>query len=95
MNVTTTTKTISATHQAVTDFMRANQHVLGNLWARWQDEKAHEDINDYGAALAKKFPEGWKLLKTTKRPFGVVVAIGDQEWTIKVAARSMEWNRTK
>ena len=39
------------------------------LYERWQDEKAHEDINDYLKALQKTIPQAYKM---TKRPFGVV-----------------------
>lgn len=81
--------------KTIETFVSANQNLLGNLWARWQDEKEYEEINDYGAAIAKEFPEGWKLLKTSKRPFGVTVQIEQEHWQISVTGRSMGWKRIK
>ena len=41
------------------------------LYDRWQDEKGYEDFNEYTNAMMKKMPDGAKLIKGTKRPFGV------------------------
>jgi hypothetical protein len=41
------------------------------LYDRWQDEKGYEDFNEYANAMMKKMPDGAKLIKGTKRPFGV------------------------
>lgn len=76
-------------------FIEETHETLGRLWARWQDEKQYEDINDYGAVIAKKFPEGWKLLKTTKRPFGVDVLIGSEKWQIRVTGKQITWKMAK
>lgn len=40
------------------EFVNNNQQLLCNLYSRWQDEKEHEDIRDYGARLAKELPDG-------------------------------------
>jgi len=56
------------------DWVKANSEFLCDLYARWQDEKQYEDINDYGKAISKVLPEGVKVIKSTKRPFGVVLA---------------------
>lgn len=81
--------------KAIEAFIDTNQRLLGNLWGRWQDEKEYEDINDYGKVIAEKFPEGWTLLKSNKRPFGVTVKIEAEEWKISVTGTSMGWKRTK
>lgn len=81
--------------KSVQAFINTNQNLLGNLWARWQDEKEYEDINEYGARIAKQFPEGWKLLKSNKRPFGITVQIEAEEWKISITGRSMGWKRVK
>ena len=65
-----------------------------NLAARWQDEKEFEDINDYAKVLQAKLPEGFKLVKMTKAPFGFQFSIGTEAlYVIKICARSVEWKR--
>lgn len=44
--------------------------LMENLWARWQDEKEYEDINDYAEPIKAHLPQGFVLEKMTKRPFG-------------------------
>ena len=72
-----------------TDFVLKNDDLLINLWSRWQDEKEYEDIADYGARIAKEFPEGWKLVKSHKRPFGVTFDTGKAKFQIKVTSTSL------
>lgn len=87
--------TPSANMIAVTAFVEKLQDHICYLWARWQDEKEFEDINEYGASIAKNFPEGWKLIKSTKRPFGVTFSIGEEVWVITATSRAVSWKRTK
>jgi hypothetical protein len=47
-----------------------------NLYERWQDEKDYEDFNEYVTAMMKSMPTGAKLIKGTKRPFGVFFNYG-------------------
>lgn len=82
-------------HKVVGEFVNKNVQLIGNLWGRWQDEKEYEDINEYGARIAKEFPEGWKLVKTNKRPFGVVIAIGEEHHQIAATSREIKWKRIK
>jgi hypothetical protein len=82
-------------HEAVGKFVRGNLDLLGSLWGRWQDEKEYEDVNEYGARIAKEFPEGWTLVKTTKRPFGVVIQIGEEHHQVKVTGAGTRWKRIK
>ena len=46
-----------------------------NLKYRWEDERGHENFNDYAKimtqAIAKETKKDIKLIKGTKRPFGV------------------------
>jgi len=44
-----------------------NNEKIMYLWNRWQDEKEHEDINDYLTAIKAFMPETCKM---TKKPFG-------------------------
>lgn len=83
--------------KAVVDFMNANIQLLGNLWCRWQDEKEYEDISEYGDCIAKKFPAdaGWKVVKTTKRPFGVVIGIAGEEFHLAVTAQRVYVKKVK
>lgn len=51
---------------------------MGNFYFRWQDEKEYEDIMDYQQALAPEILKfGGKIIKMTKRPFGVQFRLGD------------------
>jgi hypothetical protein len=56
-----------------------------NLYERWQDEKDYEDFNEYVAAMMKSMPTGAKLIKGTKRPFGVTFNYGGN--TVQVALK--------
>lgn len=77
------------------EFINSKLEFLGMLWGRWQDEKDHEDINDYGVAFEKSFPAdyGWKVIKCTKRPFGFVVQTGTEQRQVTVTARAVNWKR--
>ena len=51
-----------------------------NLYDRWRDESKYEDINEYGKIIAdvitKEFPNyKVRLAQSTKRPFGVKIAV--------------------
>ena len=46
--------------EAVAAFVKAQSHLLGSLWGRWQDEKEYEDINEYGKRLEKEYRESVK-----------------------------------
>lgn len=82
---------VETTLQAIEKYVDDNFDLLCYLYNRWQDEKAYEDINDYGQQFAAKFPEGWKLLKATKRPFGVQVEINGFKCEITINARGFNW----
>ena len=56
-----------------------------NLYERWQDEKDYEDFNEYVAAMMKSMPNEAKLIKGTKRPFGVIFNYGGN--TVQVALK--------
>lgn len=77
------------------EFVNKNQQLLCNLYSRWQDEKEHEDIRDYGARLAKELPEGWKLERTTGRPFRFTINLGPVTYVISVTSRSISWKPQK
>lgn len=49
---------------------------LENLASRWVNESQYEDWNDYAKIITDKFAaHGAEVKRTTKRPFGAVVAI--------------------
>lgn len=56
------------------------------LYKRWQDEKDYEDFNEYVAVMMKSMPTGSKLIKGTKRPFGLTFNYGGS--TVQVALKS-------
>lgn len=68
--------------------------LISNLWCRWQDEKDHEDINDYAVPITKKLPEGFNLRRMTKRPFGFEFDIGTGAvYHIYTNSREYGWKR--
>jgi hypothetical protein len=72
--------------------------VLGHLAARWFDEKEYEDITDYQKALeplAASMSIPTKLVKMTKRPFGVVFEIGNRQFHAYIGSRAYGWKRIK
>lgn len=93
-----TTKATAAQSDAaqaqVKAFVEKSTGLLASLYGRWQDEQEYEDINEYGARIAKEFPENWKLLGTTKRPFGVKVDTGTVKFHITINSRHISWKVT-
>lgn len=45
-----------------------------DLYERWEEEKAYEDINDYLTAFQKYVPEA---VKAQERPFGFICSCED------------------
>jgi hypothetical protein len=85
-----------------TDLARINgmfeavKGLLGQLYDRWQDEHEYEFISDYGKAIAAKLPDGFKLKRMTKRPFGFEFSIGtDACYSMTATARAIVWKRLK
>jgi hypothetical protein len=60
------------------------------LYGRWQDEKQYEDINDYGASVAKTY--GVTVLKSSGSPFEFEVSIPgeDGSYAVQVHVRGRE-----
>ena len=57
--------------------------MMCNLYDRWRDEYEYEDINDYAKVIIAKltalFPSyNIKLVKPSKRPFGVAITINGE-----------------
>ena len=73
-------------------FVSEHQLLLRRLWRRWQDEREHEDINEYGKEIAKKFPEGWKLEKSMKRPFGVRLVTSSHSCDIAALSNKIRYS---
>lgn len=70
---------------------------LGTLSMRWLDEREHEDINEYQAAIqAQADGYGIKVTKMTKRPFGFFYELGGRTYQVKVtAAGAYSYRRIK
>ena len=60
-----------------------NKHIdfLVSLSQRWDDEKEHEDWNEYEKVIKKKF-DYLKVSQVTKRPFGLKFKVDETEVTI-------------
>lgn len=54
---------------------RSKIQFFANLYCRWEDEKEYENIEDYGKAMLSALPTNTKLIKATKKPFGVVFSL--------------------
>jgi len=60
-------------HDRIWNSVVENEVLLGNLYARWQDEKEYEDFNDYAKVIRETFSD-LKIVKVNKRPFGFTVS---------------------
>ncbi len=66
------------------------------LFSRWQDEREYEDIAEYGKALEPLFAaHGAKILRATKKPFGVVAEVDGAQYHYTVNSRSFGYKRIK
>ncbi len=77
-------------------FFDAASELLPNLYARWENERLYEDIKDYQKPfepLAKV--HGVKILKMTKRPFGLQFFVGQRTYamTFNLRGRYTEYKR--
>lgn len=89
-------KPLSAEGQAVSSFLNEGAETLSYLYERWQDEREHEDINDYAKPLAKLAEKhGLSIIKMNKKPFGCNVSINNRKFQIDVTARSMGWKEIR
>lgn len=50
--------------------------MICDLYFRWQDEKEHEDIKEYGKVIQKLMIPGSTVVDTAKRPFGFIIERG-------------------
>jgi hypothetical protein len=73
---------------------KENVKLLGNLWARWQDEREFEDFAEY-VAMTKSVIEksGGTFVKLDKR-FNLTLRVQNVECYIKVGARGATWGTT-
>jgi hypothetical protein len=69
----------------ITNIVHNNEigNLMFNLYDRWRDECEYEDINEYAKVIIDKltslFPQyNIKLVKPSKRPFGVIISINDE-----------------
>jgi len=67
----------------------ATTGTLDTLFSRWLDEHDFEDIADYADAFGKALPDGCRVTKATKRPFGFVVEIEGTRFHFKATTRSL------
>jgi len=74
------------------------RNIIVNLYGRWLDERAYEDINEYGEFLKKHLPPKMTMLKMTKRPFGFAFTYQGRpgkEYAFFIKSTSIGWKRTK
>lgn len=57
-----------------TKFNREHADFFMMLWERWQEERMHEDFEEYKEAMKKRVPE---MIKMTKRPFAITCKCDD------------------
>jgi hypothetical protein len=67
---------------------------MERLYGRWQDEKQHEDIRDYGASVAPHVDaEGGRFLEMSKKPFGFTFEVDGLTYSATINARNYVLNR--
>jgi hypothetical protein len=90
-------KTIK-TIDAMFDNVKFHTFVV-NLANRWSDEKEYEDIQKYEDAIYDILPNGIKIIKMTKRPFGFHFSVEGVDsaniYAISCTEKSYSWNRVK
>lgn len=59
---------------------------IAYLIARWQDEREYEDINSYRPSLEAEAPDGVKITRMYRRPFGCRFEIGAERFILKLFA---------
>ncbi len=70
------------------------EELVANLWCRWQDEKAYEDIADYGKVIAKEVEAiGGVFGAMKKRPFGFTYKLGGAEYLVTMAGSKYAYKR--
>lgn len=90
------TSTTPENTKRIADFFDGQQSFICYLYARWQDEKEYEDIEEYKSAIQMKMPEGFLITKMTKRPFGFEFTIGTNAiYAIDVTQGNYTWKRVR
>lgn len=79
-------------HQVWDGLSDSDNEMLANLYARWQDEKEYEDINDYLKKIQVFIPEAFKI---SKRPFAVTCKCSDGNVQITINSRTIKIKRIK
>ena len=69
------------------------QDLLEQLYDRWRDEREYEDIKDYQKVLAEKLPEGFTMIRATKRPFGFQVSVEGGTVQVFCGAQAVGWKQ--
>lgn len=78
----------------INSMLDALQDRVSYLTCRWMDEHEYEDIAEYGKVIAGDLPEGFTLLKMTKRPFGFHFSIGTEAvYAVISTSRKYGWKR--
>jgi len=69
-------------------------NLVQQLACRWADEHEYEDIGEYRERLQREMPEGFSIVKMTKRPFGFHFKIGtDATYAVSCTSRQYCWTR--
>jgi hypothetical protein len=79
---------VKARAMVMHDVMAVVQAVMENLYARWAEEKQHEDFNEYAEVLKKACPVGVEFVKATKSPFGMVIKPAGFPYSVQLLVNS-------
>jgi len=83
-----------STKTKINNIFKTAQHQLVNLYSRWLDERAYEDIADYAKAIAPTFEAlGATIYKTSKKPFGFYVKVDGQSFLLYVKSTTYGWKQ--
>jgi hypothetical protein len=70
------------------------EDALCNLYSRWMDERAYENINDYGNVMKPLVEQhGATFVKATKRPFGFICSIKEVHYAFELTTKGYSYTR--
>ncbi len=73
---------------------RSMETLMVNLYTRWRDERGHEDIAEYQTVIQAALPEGFRVVRMSKAPFGFTFSIGtDATYKVTLKGTTYAWSR--
>lgn len=87
-------KTTTAPLPEANRFFEEAQETIGNLFARWQDEREYENIVDYQKPLDPIAERcGVVIQSMTKQPFGCRFTVGGRTYVLMHTFSSYSYKR--